>query len=169
MAAAAAIIGIVGGVVSGIGAMQQGQAQADAARYQAQVARNNEIIAEEQANATRQEGAIKAQMEDQKSAQLIGKQDAILGASGVDMESGSALAVRQSQAGLARLDALTVRSNAEKKAWGFDVEASNQRAQQQLDYMKASAAEDAGQLGMFSSILGGASSAAKSWSAGGIT
>lgn len=169
MAAAAAIVGVIGGVVSAIGAIQQGKAQADAARYQAQVARNNEIIALQQANVTRQDAAVKAMEQDKKSAQLIGKQVAILGASGVDIESGSPLAVQESQAGLARLDALTVRSNAERKAWGFDIEATNQKAQSQLYYMKANQAEQAASLAAFSSILGGVGSAAKSWSAGGIS
>lgn len=169
MAAAGAIIGVIGGVVSAIGAIQQGKAQADAARYQAQVARNNEIIANQQAARERQEGVIEAQTTDLKSAQLIGKQKAILGASGVDINTGSPLAVQESQAGLARLDALTIQANHERKAWGFDIEAANKKAQSQLYYMQAKNAEDAATLGAFSSILGGAGSVASKWNAGGLS
>jgi hypothetical protein len=167
MAAAAGIIGVIGGVVSAIGAIQQGKAQADAANYQAQVARNNEIIALQQAAYTRQEGAAEAQRQDLKSKQVMGTQKAVLGASGVDVESGSALAVQQSQAELARLDALTVQSNAERKAWGFDVEAVNQKAQSQLHYMQAAQAKKAAALSAFSSILGSAGKFAGKWDSGG--
>jgi len=167
MAAAAGIIGLVGGVVSAIGAIQQGKAQSDAAKYQAQVARNNEIIALQQAAYTRQEGAAQAQQQDLKSAQLIGRQKAVLGASGVDLESGSPRDVQQSQVELARLDALTVQSNAERKAWGFDVEAVNQKAQSQLHYMQAAQAKKAATLSAFSSILGGVGQFAGKWGGGG--
>jgi hypothetical protein len=159
----AAAIGIIGGVVSAIGAIKQGQAQADAANYQAQVARNNEVIALQQANITRQDGAIKAQQQDQKSAQTLGTQKAVLGASGVDVESGSAREVIASQNELARLDALTVQSNAERKAWGYDVEAANQKSQQTLYKMQASNAREAGYLNAFSSLLGGFGKVASKW------
>jgi hypothetical protein len=163
----AAAIGIIGGVVSAMGAIQQGKAQADAANYQAQVARNNEIIALQQAAYTRQEGAAKAQQQDLQSAQLIGKQKATLGASGVDIESGSPLEIQASQASLARLDALTVQSNAERKAWGFDVEATNQKAQAGLYHMQAANAKKAATLAAFSSLLGGFGKFAGKWSGGG--
>jgi hypothetical protein len=159
----AAAIGIIGGVVSAIGAMKQGQAQADAANYQAQVARNNEIISLQQANLARQDGATKAQQQDLKAAQTLGTQKAVLGASGVDIESGSAREVVASQNELARLDALTVQSNAERKAWGFDVEASNQKAQAGLYRMQAKNAKEAGMLNAFSSLLGGFGKVAGKW------
>jgi hypothetical protein len=163
----AAAIGIIGGVVSAIGAMKQGQAQADAANYQAQVARNNEIIALQQSNLAKQDGAIKAQQQDMKSAQTLGTQRAVLGASGVDIESGSAREVVASQSELARLDALTIQSNAERKAWGFDIEATNQKAQAGLYRMQASHAKEAGMLNAFSSLLGGFGKVAGKWGGGG--
>jgi len=163
----AAAIGIIGGVVSAMGAIQQGKAQADAANYQAQVARNNEIIALQQAAYTRQEGANQAHQQDLKARQTIGSQKAILGASGVDVETGSPLAIQQSQAELARLDTLTVQSNAERKAWGFDVEATNQKAQAGLYRMQAQNAKKAAALSAFSSILGGFGKFAGKWSGGG--
>jgi len=163
----AAAIGIIGGVVSAVGAIQQGKAQSDAAKYQAQVARNNEIIALQQAAYTRQEGAAQAQRQDLKSAQMIGTQKATLGASGVDVNTGSPLEIQASQASLARLDALTVQSNAERKAWGFDVEASNQKAQQGMFYAQAANAKKAAALSAFSSLLGGFGKFAGKWSGGG--
>jgi len=167
MAAAIGIIGVVaslaGTVVSAMGAKQQADAQAKQADYQAQVARNNEIIAQQQANAARQAGAVEAQTQDYKSRQIAGTQKAILGASGVDIESGSPLAIQQSQAELARLDALTVQSNAERKAWGFDVEASNQKAQAGLYRMQASDARAAGKTAVLASLIGGVGKFAGKW------
>jgi hypothetical protein len=54
-----ALIGtLVSGVVGFVGQMQQASAQQDAAKYQAAVARNNQIIAQQNAGYAAQAGAV---------------------------------------------------------------------------------------------------------------
>lgn len=174
MGAIMPVIGLIGSLASGVlgavGAQQQARAQADAAEYQAQVARNNAIIEQQKAAAERQKGAVDAQQQDFQSRQLMGKQLAGMAASGVDVESGTATNIRQSQAELSRLDTLTTAANAERRAWGYDVAATNQQAQAGLYQMQARDARRAGSLAAFSSILGGITSFGSRWasmSAGG--
>ena len=54
------------------GAVMQGMAQSQAADYQAQVARNNQIIANQNAGAAIQQGQVAEDAQRQKTAQLIG-------------------------------------------------------------------------------------------------
>lgn|SRR5574341_1224779 len=55
--------------------------------------------------------------------QLIGAQRADIAASGVDVGFGSAVDVQADAAFLGELDALTIRTNAAREAWGYQVEA----------------------------------------------
>jgi len=55
------------------------------------------------------------------------------------------------------LDALTIRSDAAKKAWSDEVQATSQDAQSKLDMMESEQAKDAGDIGAIGSLLSGAS------------
>jgi hypothetical protein len=98
-------------------------------KYESQVANNNAMFAELQAK-----DAIDRGDEDTKSYQLqvkklMGSQRASLAAQGLDLGSGSALDVQADTAMLAALDALTIRNNAFREAWGYKVDALNYRSQ----------------------------------------
>lgn len=58
---------------------------------------------------------------------LIGSQRAGFAAQGVDVGSGSAVDVQADAAYLGELDALTIRNNAAREAWGYEVEADQAR------------------------------------------
>jgi hypothetical protein len=153
----------VGGVVSAAGAMQQGAAAKQAADYQAAVARNNQIIASQNAVQTRQAGEIEAQTASMRSAQAIGAAKAKAAASGLDVNQGSPVDVRDSAAQIGMLDALTIRNNALVKATGQENQSNAYGAEATLDTMKGRNAESAGQIGAFTSILGSASSFGSKW------
>lgn len=63
---------------------------------------------------------------------LIGAQRAALGASGVDISSGSAAQVQADAAAQGELEALTLRNNARREAYGYQVEALNLRTRADL-------------------------------------
>lgn len=167
MAAALPIISLgatlAGGVVSAMGAQQQAAAQADAARYQAQVARNNQIMAQRNAEYERQRKEVDTFNQDLMNRDKQGKINAALAASGFAMDAGNSLRIRSDAAMLGRQDTLTTAGNADRKAYNFDVEASNQSASAGLYDQQAANAEKAGNLAMFSSLLGTASSFGSKW------
>src|SRR5690348_14280250 len=79
----------VGAGVSAVGALQQGQAQAAAANYQAQVARNAQTVAQWKANDALARGDTQALERDQKTRAQVGAQRAALASSGTDLSVGS--------------------------------------------------------------------------------
>jgi hypothetical protein len=60
---------------------------------------------------------------------LIGSQRASYAAQGIDVSDGSALDVQMDTARQGQLDALTIRTNAAREAWGFNVQAKGFRLQ----------------------------------------
>lgn len=157
-APALAGIAMAGTAVSAAGAYEQGQATAAAANYQAQVARNNAQIARENVALAAQTGAAKETAQGMKTADSVGKMKATQGASGIDVNTGSAASVRDAAAKLGALDALTIRSNTAREAYGYEVAATSQEAQARLDEMEASQAQEAGTIGALGTFLTGASS-----------
>lgn len=101
-----------GGVLKGIGAARADKAAAEAASYQAGVARNNQIIADNNAQREIDKGRVDEQAKRMQTQALIGSLAASAGGSGFDVNSGSKLEVRKSTADLGDLDALTIRNNA---------------------------------------------------------
>jgi hypothetical protein len=158
-------LALVGSVVSGItgfiGSMQQASAAKQQANYQAAVARNNQIIADQNAARTAQAGAVQAQNKDLRTRQVLGQIDAAQGASGVGLESESSQDVRRSAQQLGRLDAQTTLDNALLTARGQQTQAMNFGAEAQLEKAKAS------QINPFmsglTSVIGSATSFSDKW------
>lgn len=162
-AAALALTAVSTGL-SAYGAIQQGQAQSEAAAYQAQVARNNQIVAEQNAAYARQAGAAQEAAQRMRTAALMGKQRAVAAANGFDVNSGSNLDITGSAAELGELDAQTIRNNAARTAAGYVQQGQNFTAQAGLLDAQAANASTAGTIGAVSSLMGGASSFADKWS-----
>lgn len=131
-----AFLAPVGLALSAFGTIQQGFAAQQAANYQAEVARNNAIIADQNARAAKDAGMARAEAQGMKTAALAGRVKASQAASGVDVNSGSAVDVQQGTRQIGLLDAETVLHNAELDAYGYRTTAQNYRAQADLDEMK---------------------------------
>ncbi len=160
-------IGLIGSLISGVvgfvGQMAQGQQQADAAKYQAAVARNNQIIAQQNASQAAQAGAIQAQSRDFRNRAVLGAIEAGQGAGGIDIDSESSKQIRESTEQLGRFDTRTVMSNALQQARGYTAQAMNFGAEAGLAESRASNASTSGLLGGFGSLLGGATSFGTKW------
>lgn len=155
---------IASAVVAAYGAYEEGQAQKGMYQYQAGVARNNSIIASYNAQNATQVGSVLENTKRQQTAQTMATYRAKAGGAGVDLQSGSPLNVQGDIAGLGELDALTIRHNAAREAWGYNVAGQSYAAQAGADETASRNAETMGELGAFASILGGASTVSSRWS-----
>lgn len=156
IAAAAAVIGAG---LTAYGASEQADAQKKASNYQAEVAANNAKIAGYQRSAELQQGEDLAQQSMTQRAQMLSKQRAALAANGVDLSSGSAIDLMASTEFLGAQDVNQIQSNAARKAWGYDVDGSNYKAQSNLDKWKADSTNPTavGAMAGTSSLLSSAS------------
>jgi hypothetical protein len=159
MGAAIVPLALAGSAISAFGAVEGGAAGKNAADYQAQVARINAGIAKQNASAEMAAGETAAGNVEMKTRAAVGQTKAGQGAAGVDVNSGSFVQARASEAELGMLDALTTRANAARKAYGYEVEATSQEAQAKLDEMQGKQAEEAGWISGFGSLITGASGA----------
>lgn len=152
-----------GAGVSAKGASDAGKAGAAQYNYQSAVALKNKEVALQNADFARARGEVEAQQSGMKSRYQLGKIRAGQGASGLDVNRGSAVEVRASQADIAGQDQDLIRNDAARKAYGYEVEARNQTAQSALYGSAATQSKRAGNIGVASSILGGVSSVAGKW------
>lgn len=162
-----AIAGLVGSAVSGItgfmGSMQQSAAAEAAAKYQAQVARNNQIIAQQNAEYAAAAGAAQAQSRDFRNRAVQGGILAAQAASGIDVGSPTSREVRESAAQIGRLDTETLFANALQTTRGYVNQGTNFESEARLADMRARQASSSGFLSGFGSLLSGASSFASKW------
>lgn len=117
MAAAGLAITAVSAAVGTYSAISSANSQAAAAAYQAQVAQNNAQIAAMNANDAIKTGNTQLQAQQERAAQQMGMVRAAIGASGVEMDSGSALREQQGLAEVNQLNEATITSNAARSAW----------------------------------------------------
>lgn len=151
------------GVTGAYGAIKQGEAQKSADDYNASVASQNSAQATRNAQISSEAGMEQTAMQEQKTRAQVGAIKANQAAAGVDVNSGSAVDVRSSAAELGQLDALTVRSNATKEAYGYQVQSSNFDSQATLDKAEGENAEEAGFIGAGNTFLGSVGSGASNF------
>lgn len=140
---------LAGGIISGIGAQQQAQAQANAANYNAAVARNAAVFAQ-------QRGEVNAEANDRRTAAMIGRQRAVYAAGNLDVNTGSPLDIQADTAQIGRLNSLTIRNNAAREGYGYEANAN-------LDTAAASNYETAGSTALMGSLIGAGTSVGDKW------
>ena len=85
-------------------------------KYRKGVAEYNARVKENEAQEVRRAGVEEENIQRRKTAELLSTQRAKLGASGIDLDSGSAFQLQQDTATLGEVDALRIRSNFETRA-----------------------------------------------------
>lgn len=140
-----AVMSLVSAGVGAYGAQASASAQADAANYNAAVAKNNAASAAQQAN-------FDAQQIRDRNKRLLAEQRNAFAANGFDPESGSAVDVRSDSSLQGEMQALMAIYTGRTSANASD-------AQAKLFRMNAGNAETAGYIGVASNLLGGATSA----------
>lgn len=114
--------------VTGAGAGFSAMASRSAGKAQKQLAEYNAQVAELQAEDAILRGRETEERHRTNVRRLIGSQRAALGASGADVNEGSALDIQADTAAMGELDALTIRTNAAREAWGYRIQAQDYRA-----------------------------------------
>lgn len=140
-----------------MGAVQESKSAAASAKFNAQVADNNRILAERQQKDAIERGKTEELNFRRQIAGLKGEQRASFGASGVTLDSGSPADVLTDTAVLGELDALTVRQNAQREAFGYGVQATNFATESAFQRSSAKAAKSRLPLAVATTIAGGAS------------
>lgn len=119
MGAAAPALSVVGGVVSGIGALVelgQGLKEDQLAREEALEAQRD---AEMKASDSMARGYKEASLARMRAAGIADKQRVAYAASGVDGTVGTAARVQADTEAMGELDALTLQNDAVREAWGL--------------------------------------------------
>lgn len=137
---AIAAIGVgLGQLVSGgiglMGAGDQAKAQREQAQYQKTIAEGNAKVAGIQADDAILQGEKAARQVESTGSKVQGDQRAAFAAQGIEADSGTAADVQTDTQKFSALDALTVRNNAKKAAWGYRVQGAGYTAQGNLNYL----------------------------------
>lgn len=159
----ATVASIASGGLSAIGAISNANAQAKQAEYNAATARNNQQLAENAAKEATQAGQTREANSRMASAQLRSRQRAVLASNGVDVNTGSALGIQEDTAQAGELDALTIRSNAEREAVGYRNQGANFGGEAALAAARAANATSAGYFSAGGSLLTSAGNVAQKW------
>jgi hypothetical protein len=154
---------VAGAGVAAYGSIEASEAQAASAKYNSEIATQNAVLAQRNATSAAQAGEQQVAVQQQKTRSEVGAIEANQAASNINVDSGSAVDVRSSAAELGELNALTVRSNAAKQAYGYETEAVGYKEQAALDTSAAEQDITAGEIGASTSLLGGLSSASTNW------
>jgi hypothetical protein len=149
---------IGGAVMSGVGQIKAGNAAARAAESQAQQLEFNAGVADLQAQDATQRGLEEEQRFRTQVRGLVGSQRSALAAQGIDVGSGSAADVQADTAYLGELDARKIRANAQREAWGYEVEAADLRMGADVARKGGQAAKSASRWGVANTVLGTGSS-----------
>lgn len=163
-AVAGMVIGAIGGLVSAAGATAQAQAQANMYNYRAGLARLNKQINLQNADYERYVGEVEAQESGLKTRAEIGATKAAQAGSGLDVNRGSAADVRTSEIEIGQQNEAIIRASAARKAYGYEVEATQDEGQAQLYGMAATTAITTGNIQAATSLLSAGTSVAAKWS-----
>lgn len=159
----ALVAGVAGAATSAGGMLMSGAAAQNASNYQAQVARNNAQIAQQNADYAIAAGQAKAATQSLKGAAIGGRIKTTQAASGIDVNSGSAVDVQESQREQEKLDTETTLHNATLQAYGFRTQATNFEAQAKLDELSGKSAKLGSEIGATGSLLSSASALGFKW------
>ena len=175
MPVALAVVGIALSVTSAVGggimAYQQGKSEEEMNKYNQAVAKQQAMLAqrtaEQNVRLTQTEAAEDTKQLQRKYMVLAGEQRAARAASGIGGGSVSEGDIATDLFRTQKLDESTVRYNADVASWGINNQAALEKwglSTQATQYgMAAKQARKAGNIGLATGILGGASSVAKGY------
>lgn len=160
-------------VSTGMGVMgqisqQNAQAQAASAAqaqavYQSQVARQNEELMRRQAADATERGRVAEENRRRVTAQQIGQQTAALAGQGTDF-TGTETDILGDTRAAGELDALTIRSNAAREAYGYQVQGLGYGSTAALESTRAlNSTYSPNYMGAGASLLAGASTLSDKW------
>lgn len=126
------------------------------ATFQADLQRRNQDLAAQAAADVRDRGERAAGEALARSTRAIGEYQAALGATEIDLQTGTPLDVKDALAGAGAYDAAQIQANAARAAWATEAEAAGYGAQAELELQR-------GQQVAFASLLGGGTDLFARW------
>lgn len=160
----ATVASVAGTAMSAYGAYSNSQNAKAAMGAQAQVNRNNALIAGWQAEDAIKRGGRDAMRVKTMANRLKGAQRAGFGANGVDMTTGSALQILSDTEYFGEVDAGTVKDNAAKEAWALRNQAMGFSSEASL--MQGRADRESPALAAGTSLLTSAGKVSSQWGSG---
>jgi hypothetical protein len=158
-----AVVTAASAAVSAYGAISKGSADAQQAQYQAGVAQINAQIAKQNADYAVASGEVEAKRSDMASRFKQGETVAQQGAGGLAVGSGSNARGVQSEKEVGVQDAALIRSNAAKRAYGYEVGAAQDTSQAAMFQTAASNDKTSGYISAAGSLLSSGGSVASKW------
>ncbi|MDP6718409.1 MAG: hypothetical protein QGF59_07165 [Pirellulaceae bacterium] len=163
VAEASLAMSVVSGVMQAYGQQQAAkQAQAEA-NFRAALAENNRIRGEQLAEDALRRGKEAEREERIRGNLLLGQMQAVLGSSNVEVNEGSAGDLVIDQAEINELDALTVRTNAEREAQEFRFQAAAAGSEAALFRFSGENARRSGTFAAAGTLLSTAGTVAQRW------
>lgn len=159
MCSTGALFGAGAGLAA-TGAYGEAASQKNALLYDADVADQNAQISEWQGQDALYRGQLDEQSSRLRTAAVKGSQRAAMAANGIVVGEGSSNDVLTSTDYVGETDALAIRNNALRSAWGYQVQATNQR--DSARNLRKGAKQISPMFSAFSSLIGSASSVASS-------
>ena len=126
----------------------QQQAQSQLESYQAQIAQDNQVVAQTNEQNAINQGQRNLYQQQIKNASALGAAKAQMAANGLDLSSGSPMNVLDSDAMLSNLDAQNIQNNTLNQAYGYATQAMNQGAQSQMDQYKSNLSDLSANTGL---------------------
>ncbi len=163
---AATVAMMASGIGTGLGvvsSIQTAKTQSAQAKYQADVARQNQELAEQQAGAERRQGYENMLTQRQETAKLIGRQRAAAGASGAAVDVGSNLDLQADTAFQGEIDAINAYNKGLDAAYNSQIQAWNYGQQADAYDAAAESTKNAGYLNAASTAIGGIADIGTTW------
>ena len=154
----------IGGPLAGLsvaGPLMEGDAAKASADFQAQISRNNAIIARRNAADTRDRGQTASGEQGVQTAQLIARQRVALAASGQVVDIGSGAEIVADTAAQGKLDSLRIVNNAEREALGLAQQGDNFTAQASAQVAEGKNALTASRIQALNSLVNTGTQVAK--------
>lgn len=130
------MMGMTAAVLAVAGAGYSAYASYKSGKINQQIAEKNAQVTDFQSSDAVYRGEIEEDNLRLEVRRIIGAQRAAYAGQNVDVNEGSASVAQEDTAYLGELDALTIRNNAAREAFGYKVESFNQRSQGTLDRMR---------------------------------
>jgi len=146
---------VAGTAFSMYSAMQQGEQAQATANYNAKMAEESAKAKESAATDAVIRGGLAEDQQRQRTRSYIASQRASMAANGGDLTDQSSVNILSDTAATGELDALTLRSNAAKEAWGIRVGAANDTSQAAAYRISGENAYNNGIAGAIGAGIGG--------------
>lgn len=147
-----------GGIFSAASNIFGGFAEQGADYARAQIARNNAIIARQNAQYAAEGGEVKTEQLGLRTRGQVAEIAARQAGAGINPNTGSALDVRKSAGMLGALDILTTRSAAARQAYGYQIQAQAQDVESAMAKKAGNIAPWLGGFNAIGSLLGSSAS-----------